>query len=47
MKEMTDVWRAIPGWPPAYRAAHEDYIARRDSIEVLEGFPARAACRTG
>ncbi|MFC4033793.1 DUF501 domain-containing protein [Streptomyces polygonati] len=23
----------------AYRAAHEDYIARRDAIEVLPGFP--------
>ena len=31
--------RADPELAAAYRAAHEDYIARRDAIEVLEGFP--------
>ena len=28
-----------PELADAYRKAHEDYIARRDAIEVLEGFP--------
>ena len=28
-----------PELAKAYRAAHEDYLARRDAIEVLEGFP--------
>ena len=28
-----------PGLARAYRAAHEDYIARRDAVEVLDGFP--------
>jgi hypothetical protein len=28
-----------PELAAAYQAAHEDYIKRRDAIEVLEGFP--------
>ena len=39
MKEMTERLQSDPELAAAYRAAHEDYIARRDSIEVLEGFP--------
>nr|WP_019066682.1 DUF501 domain-containing protein [Streptomyces hokutonensis] len=39
MKEMTARLATDPELAAAYRAAHEDYIARRDAIEVLEGFP--------
>lgn len=39
MKEMTARLETDPELAAAYRAAHEDYIARRDAIEVLEGFP--------
>ncbi|NYI06035.1 DUF501 domain-containing protein [Allostreptomyces psammosilenae] len=39
MKEMSDRLARDPELAAAYRAAHEDYIARRDSIEVLRGFP--------
>jgi hypothetical protein len=39
MKEMTDRLATDPELAAAYRAAHEDYIARRDAIEVLAGFP--------
>ncbi len=39
MKEMTERLGTDPELAAAYRAAHEDYIARRDAIEVLEGFP--------
>ncbi|KAB1143931.1 DUF501 domain-containing protein [Streptomyces luteolifulvus] len=39
MKEMTERLQTDPELAAAYRAAHEDYIARRDAIEVLEGFP--------
>ncbi len=39
MKEMTARLQTDPELAAAYRAAHEDYIARRDAIEVLEGFP--------
>ncbi|EMF50766.1 MULTISPECIES: DUF501 domain-containing protein [Streptomyces] len=39
MKEMTQRLATDPELAAAYRAAHEDYIARRDEIEVLEGFP--------
>jgi hypothetical protein len=39
MKEMTDRLATDPELAAAYRAAHEDYIARRDAIEVLVGFP--------
>lgn len=39
MAEMTERLRTEPGLAAAYRAAHEDYIKRRDSVEVLEGFP--------
>ena len=41
MKEMTDRLQTDPELAAAYRAAHEDYIARRDAIEVLEGFAER------
>lgn len=39
MKEMTARLGADPGLAAAYGAAHEDYVARRDAIEVLPGFP--------
>jgi hypothetical protein len=39
MAEMTERLRTDPGLAAAYRAAHEDYLKRRDAIEVLEGFP--------
>ncbi|MDJ0460443.1 DUF501 domain-containing protein [Streptomyces sp. H27-C3] len=39
MKEMTARLAEDPELAAAYRAAHEDYIRRRDLIEVLEGFP--------
>ena len=39
MAEMTERLRTDPQLAAAYRAAHEDYIKRRDAIEVLEGFP--------
>ncbi len=39
MKEMTARLGTDPELREAYRAAHEDYITRRDAIEVLEGFP--------
>jgi hypothetical protein len=39
MKEMTERLASDPELAAAYRAAHEDYISRRDIIEVLEGFP--------
>lgn len=47
MKEMQARLATDPELAAAYRAAHEDYIARRDAIDVLEGFPSAAwACRT-
>ena len=39
MAEMTARLGADPELAAAYRAAHEDYLARRDAVEVLEGFP--------
>ena len=39
MKEMTERLEHDPELAAAYRAAHEDYLARRDAIEVLAGFP--------
>ena len=36
---MTERLAADPELAAAYRAAHEDYLARRDAIEVLPGFP--------
>ena len=39
MAEMTERLQKDPELAAAYRAAHEDYIKRRDEIEVLEGFP--------
>ncbi|MDT0310620.1 DUF501 domain-containing protein [Streptomyces sp. DSM 44917] len=39
MREMTARLAADPELADAYRAAHEDYLARRDAIEVLPGFP--------
>ncbi|NJP46259.1 DUF501 domain-containing protein [Actinacidiphila epipremni] len=39
MKDMTARLAADPELAAAYRAAHEDYLARRDAIEVLQGFP--------
>ncbi|QMU75081.1 DUF501 domain-containing protein [Streptacidiphilus sp. PB12-B1b] len=39
MKEQTARLAEDPELAAGYRRAHEDYIARRDAIEVLEGFP--------
>lgn len=39
MAEMTERLRTDPQLAAAYRAAHEDYLKRRDEIDVLEGFP--------
>src|SRR6266567_2413277 len=39
MAEMTERLDTDPELAAAYRAAHEDYLKRRDAIEVLEGFP--------
>ncbi|WP_037573421.1 DUF501 domain-containing protein [Phaeacidiphilus oryzae] len=39
MKEMTARLGEDQELAAGYRAAHEDYLRRRDAIEVLEGFP--------
>ncbi|WP_165985543.1 DUF501 domain-containing protein [Streptomyces sp. YIM 98790] len=39
MKEMTERLGRDAELAAAYRRAHEDYLARRDAIEVLAGFP--------
>jgi uncharacterized protein len=39
MKEMTERLQADPELAESYRAADEEYRARRDAIEVLDGFP--------
>jgi hypothetical protein len=39
MKTMTARLAEDADLATAYRGAHEDYIARRDAIEVLDGFP--------
>ncbi|RKE20862.1 DUF501 domain-containing protein [Streptomyces sp. TLI_171] len=39
MKEQSARLAEDPELADAYRRAHEDYIARRDAVEVLEGFP--------
>ena len=39
MAEMTERLGRDPELAAAYRAAHEDYLTRRDAIEVLDGFP--------
>ncbi|MFJ4847424.1 MULTISPECIES: DUF501 domain-containing protein [unclassified Streptomyces] len=39
MKDMTARLAEDEELAAGYRAAHEDYLARRDAIEVLEGFP--------
>ena len=39
MAEMTERLGRDSELAAGYRAAHEDYIKRRDAIEVLEGFP--------
>src|SRR6266568_7993617 len=39
MAEMTERLKTDPELAAAYRAAHEDYIRRRDAIEILPGFP--------
>ncbi|GAB2703497.1 DUF501 domain-containing protein [Kitasatospora kifunensis] len=39
MKDQTARLAEDPQLAAAYQKAHEDYIARRDAIEVLEGFP--------
>jgi hypothetical protein len=39
MKDQSARLAEDPELAAAYRAAHEDYIARRDAIEELKGFP--------
>ncbi|MGW0661213.1 DUF501 domain-containing protein [Streptodolium elevatio] len=39
MREMNERLAADADLAARYRAAHEDYIRRRDAIEVLAGFP--------
>ncbi|MEU9132960.1 DUF501 domain-containing protein [Kitasatospora sp. NPDC048540] len=39
MKDQSARLAEDPELAAAYQKAHEDYIARRDAIEVLEGFP--------
>jgi hypothetical protein len=39
MAEMTERLRTDPELAAGYRAAHEDYLRRRDAIEILAGFP--------
>ena len=39
MKEMSARLAEDPELASAYRGAHEDYLARRDAVEVLAGFP--------
>lgn len=39
MKEMQARLAEDKELAAAYQAAHEDYIQRRDAIEVLQGFP--------
>ena len=39
MKEMTERLKTDPELAESYRAADEEYRARRDAIEVLDGFP--------
>ncbi|MEY9963067.1 hypothetical protein ABIA33_001093 [Streptacidiphilus sp. MAP12-16] len=39
MKEQTARLAEDPELAAAYQRAHEEYIAKRDAIEVLEGFP--------
>jgi hypothetical protein len=39
MTEMTARLEADPELAGRYRAAHEDYLRRRDEIEILPGFP--------
>ena len=39
MKQQTARLAEDPELAAGYQRAHEDYIARRDAIEVLEGFP--------
>jgi hypothetical protein len=39
MKEQTARLAEDPELAAAYQRAHEDYIAKRDAIEVLDGFP--------
>jgi uncharacterized protein len=39
MAEMTERLRTDPELAARYRLAHEDYLRRRDAIEILPGFP--------
>ncbi|GAB2597963.1 DUF501 domain-containing protein [Streptomyces capparidis] len=39
MKEMNERLAENEDLAAAYRRAHEDYLARRDAVEVLKGFP--------
>ena len=46
MREMTERLKHDPELAAAYRRAHEDYLRRRDAIEVLEGFPSAGGMPT-
>lgn len=39
MRQMTERLATDPELAAAYRAAHDDYLGRRDAIEPLTGFP--------
>jgi uncharacterized protein len=39
MSEMTERLKGDADLAARYQAAHEDYLKRRDAIEVLQGFP--------
>jgi hypothetical protein len=39
MREMTERLRTDPDLAARYEAAHRDYLARRDAVQVLAGFP--------
>jgi uncharacterized protein len=39
MARMSERLKTDPDLATGYREAHEDYLARRDAIEILDGFP--------
>ena len=46
MREMTDRLGADPDLRARYEAAAQDYVGRRDALEVLEGVPAQGGMPT-
>jgi len=46
MREMTERLAEDPGLAERYRAAADDYVARRDAHEVLRGVPAQGGMPT-